>query len=146
MKKFLTEKWFIMAVAAIAIALIANMALTIRNNFIIQQANGLINETEKVKQLTEEILTGTMHGLDLGVRGFALTKDEGMLNPYEKSLQSTSKTFRDLESILKKQGYPDISGVKTVEDEVNAYIEYSKEMVDIARMDSMSIFNDMLKK
>ena len=135
-----------MAVAAIAIALIANMALTIRNNFIIQQANGLINETEKVKQLTEEILTGTMHGLDLGVRGFALTKDEGMLNPYEKSLQSTSKTFRDLESILKKQGYPDISGVKAVEDEVNAYIEYSKEMVDIARMDSMSIFNDMLKK
>jgi len=145
MKKFLAEKWFVMAVVVIAVALLINMGLTVRNNLIIQQANKLVLETEKVKQLTEEILTGTMHGLDLGVRGFALTKNDGMLNPYEKSLQSTAKTFRDLESILKEQEYPDLASVKAVEDEVNTYIEYSRQMVDMARIDSMSIFNDMLK-
>jgi CHASE3 domain sensor protein len=144
--KFSTEKWFIMTVSAIAMALIIIMGLTIRNNFVIQQANELVKETEKVKQLTEEILTGTMHGLDLGVRGFALTKDDGMLNPYEKSLQSNSKTFLDLKALLKKQGYTDLDGVKAVEDEVSAYIEYSKEMLDMARIDSMSIFSDMIKR
>lgn len=146
MKKFLTEKWFIIAVGIIAIALVANVVLTIRNNFIISQTDALVQETELVKQLTDKILTSTMHGLDLGVRGFALTKDEAMLKPYEKSVQSSTSIFRDLENIIKKQGYANIGDMTAVEEEVDSYIEFSKEMLAQASVDSMSVFNYMLKQ
>lgn len=146
MKKFLTEKWFIIAVAGIAIALISNMVLTIRNNIIIQRTTELVQETELVKQLTDKILTNTMHGLDLGVRGFGLTKDDALLNPYNGAIQSSPGQFRDLENVLRKQEYTDVAAYEALENEVNAYIEFCKQMLDKARIDDMAAFNDMLKQ
>jgi putative methionine-R-sulfoxide reductase with GAF domain len=146
MKKFLTEKWFIIAVAAIAIALVINMVFTIRNNIIIQRTTELVQDTELVKKQTDKILTSTMHGLDLGIRGFALIKDEGMLNPYEGAIQLNPGIFRDLENILRKQGYNDVAAFKALEEEVNAYVEFCKQMLTKASEDDTVAFNAMLKQ
>jgi CHASE3 domain sensor protein len=146
MKKFFTEKWFVIAVVGIAIALLANMSLTIRNNITIERTTELLKESEQVKLLSEQILTSTMHGLDLGVRGFALTKEEGMLNPYNGAIRLNSAIFRDLEKILKRQGYNDMDRFHELEREVDVYFKFCDEMLDMARMDDMDGFNSMLKQ
>jgi CHASE3 domain sensor protein len=146
MKRFFIEQWFIVAVVGIASALVTSMALTIRNNVIIQRANELVKETERIEFLTNKILNGTMHGLDLGVRGFAITKDDGMLNPFDEAVREHNGIFRELEKILRRQGYSDSKGFKAVEDEVSAYVDFCKQMLEKARNNDMVAFNDMLKQ
>ena len=146
MKKFFAEKWLVVAVVGIAIALVLNMVLTIRNNITIQRTTELLQESESVKILTEQILTSTMHGLDLGVRGFALTKDDGMLNPYNGAIRQNAAIFRDLEKILTKQGHLNMKGFHDLEDEVDRYFQFSAQMLDNARLDNMEEFNLMLKQ
>lgn len=146
MKKFFAEKWLIIAVVVIAVALVLNMLLTIRNNWTIQRTTELLQESESVKILTEQILTSTMHGLDLGVRGFALTKDDGMLNPYNGAIRLNSAIFRDLEKVLTKHGYENMNGFHDLEEEVESYFKFSAQMLDNARMNNMDDFNTMLKQ
>jgi CHASE3 domain sensor protein len=146
MKKLITEKWFILAVAVITVMLVTNMILTLRNNLIIDRTTALVQETEEVKLLTDRILTSTMHGLDLGVRGFGLTKDDAMLNPYHRAIELNPGLFRDLEILLKKQHYPDVAAMKAVDEEIDAYIDFTKKMLELARVDSMQTFNNMLKQ
>ncbi len=146
MKKFFAEKWLVIAVVAIVVALVSNMLLTIRNNLTIQRTTELLQESESVKILTEQILTSTMHGLDLGVRGFALTKDDGMLNPYNGAMRLNTGIFRDLEKILNKQGYSNMKGLHDLEKEVDNYFKFSAQMLDNARMNDMEAFNAMLKQ
>jgi CHASE3 domain sensor protein len=145
MKKFLTEKWFILAVAVITVALVVNMVFTVRNNLIIERTTEIVQETEEVALQTDKILTSTMHRLDIGVRGFGLTKDAAMLDPYHQAIELNPGVFRDLGSLLKKQNYPDMAALKGIEEEINAYIGLTKKMVDLARIDSMETFNSMLK-
>lgn len=144
MRKLFSENWFTVAVAIIGLALVLSLILTIRNNAIIKQNNALVKQTELVKQRTEEILTGTMHGLDLGVRGFGLTKDEALLNPYNIALENNSRRFKEVEDFLAIQGYNDSSRFSALKLEVDDYILFSKKMVELARVDSMTLFKKML--
>ena len=146
MKKFFAEKWLVIAVIGIALALVSNMLLTVRNNITIERTTELLQESESVKILTEQILTSTMHGLDLGVRGFALTRDDGMLNPYNGAIRQNSGIFRDLEKILNKQEYANMKGLHDLEKEVDTYFKFSAQMLDNARMNDMESFNAMLKQ
>ena len=143
MKKFLAENWIIII---IGIALMGSMTMAIRNNYIIQNNNILQKQSEMVHQLTQDILSSTMHGLDLGVRGFGLTKEPGMLNPYDKAIKNSEKIFFQLDSLLEIQHYNSRSKLKEVETEVHEYIDFSKQLISMAEIDSMNTFIAMLKE
>jgi hypothetical protein len=102
MRNFLINNWIVIV---IGVALVASMLMAIRNKQIIQENSALQKQSELVKELTKEILSGTMHGLDIGLRGFALTREEKMLEPYKKAIETNADTFRNLEQILTQQGY-----------------------------------------
>src|SRR6478752_2681698 len=115
MKRFFLENWIILV---IGVSLVASMSLAIRNNYVIEENHALQQQTQRIRSLTQNILSTTMHGLDLGVRGYALTKDNNMLRPYEEALQSTPAIFRRLDSLLQKQGYEGRGELTAVNDEV----------------------------
>jgi len=102
MKKFLSENWIILV---IGLFLIVSMTMAIRNNYIIEENHTLQQEAELIHKHTQDILSKTMHGLDLGVRGFGLTKEESMLIPYKEAVQTNTITFKQLDSLLEKQQY-----------------------------------------
>jgi CHASE3 domain sensor protein len=143
MKKFLSENWIVIA---IGIALMGSMAMAIRNNYIIKNNNILQKQSELVKQQTQQILSSTMHGLDMGVRGYGLTKDQAMLNPYNKAMVETKTIFHKLDSLLQVQNYADRAKLQDVEIEVQNYIDFSKTMVSMIEVDDMNTFNSMLKE
>jgi len=143
MKKFLTENWIILV---IGVFLIVSMAMAIRNNYIIEKNHELQQEAELIHKHTQDILSKTMHGLDLGVRGFGLTKEESMLVPYKEAVQTSAINFKRLDSLLEKQQYSERSVLSGVKNEISNYIQFSQNMVDVAKSDNMPVFIDMLKQ
>lgn len=143
MKRFIVENWIILV---IGVSLIASMSLAIRNNYVIGANHDLQQQTQRVRTLTQDILTKTMHGLDLGVRGYGYTKDKNMLRPYEEAMQITPAIFRRLDSLLQKQEYAKRSELISVNDEVKRYMAFSQEMITMAERDSMNQFVAMLRQ
>jgi CHASE3 domain sensor protein/putative methionine-R-sulfoxide reductase with GAF domain len=143
MRNFFINNWIVIAIGA---ALIASMIVAIRNKQIIEENSALQQQSEQVKALTKEILSGTMHGLDIGLRGFALTKEEKMLEPYTQAIEKNPGIFRDLQKILTQQRYKEISGLQNVKSEVDAYIVYCNAVIGLAKIDSLSEVVSMLRE
>jgi CHASE3 domain sensor protein len=143
MRKFFFENWIIIT---IGIALMGSMSMAIYNNTIIRNNSILQKQSELVKKQAEQILSSTIHGLDLGARGFGLTKERGMLNPYDKALVETPVTFTKLDSLLQVQHYPDRERLQEVKQEVDNYINFTNMMIKMAEVDSMETFIALLKE
>src|SRR6188768_3874130 len=111
MRKFLVNNWVIIVIGS---ALILSMIMAIRNHFVIAENSIYLHESEVAKERTKEILTRTMHGLDLGVRGFTLTKGDNMLTPYREAVEKNAATFNEIEALLVKQKYPDVAKLRAV--------------------------------
>lgn len=141
MKKFLSENWIILV---IGVFLMASMTMAIRNNYVIEKNHELQQEADLIHQRTQDILSKTMHGLDLGVRGFGLTKNEAMLRPYDEAVQTSQINFRQLDSLLQKQEYADRAALNAVKVEIENYVRFSKNMVQQARSGNMDEFIKLL--
>jgi CHASE3 domain sensor protein len=143
MKKFLSNNWIVLI---IGISFFASTFLAIRNNYIIERNHALQQQAELIKQRTQDILSQTMHGIDLGVRGYGLTHDEKLLNPYNEAIVITPIIFKQLDSLLTAQNYSDREKVIDVKNEVEKYISFSKEMIEKANSNDMEAFTEMLRQ
>jgi CHASE3 domain sensor protein len=133
MKKILLNNWIVLT---ISIALIASIVMAIRNKITIDKNSALQQQADNVKGLTKEILSETVHGLDLGLRGFALSKQEKMLIPYRKAIEQNNHIFNELNALLSEQRYPKLAELSLVKAEVDAYISLSNQMVEIVKNDT----------
>ena len=143
MKKFFVDNWIALV---ITVAFIISTLAAIRNGYIIDHNHKLLQQTEQVKQRTQQILIDIMHGLDLGVRGYALTKDDRLLNPYHKGIDAAPVIFRRLDSLMNTQNYEKRADLEKVKKEIDAYINFSNEMINHVRNDQMEEFTGKLKE
>jgi CHASE3 domain sensor protein len=146
MKKFFSEKWFVIAVCAIAVLQIINLVVFTRNGLIIEKNNELRKQVEEVKSKSKNIMADVVHGIDLGVRGFALTKKQSLLDPFTNVTKSSPRLFDDIERLLKKQNYPEIQKFYDVRKALDSYFDWSSKMIAFVEIDSMKGFSDMLEK
>lgn len=146
MKKFFIEKWFVIAVTAIAIALVVNTIVSVSNSYIIEKNAILEKQVEFVKNRTERIMSDIMHQLDLGMRGYALTKDQQLLIPLAEVGRNNTLIFSELEDVLKKQNYPDLPRFYALKLGVESYIKFTKEMVRLVEEDNIAEFAAKLKR
>ncbi|MBY0427393.1 MAG: hypothetical protein K2Q22_17285, partial [Cytophagales bacterium] len=142
---FIRKNIFWISILAIAFLMLSTTGLTIYSSQSIEKNSTLLGKIELIKSHTSQILTGTMHGLDLGVRGYAILKQEGLLNPYDRAIAENEAIFSQLHDLLVEIKYP-TSGLDSVHFEVNQYIEMSKEMVQNIRIDSMDKVKSVLKE
>lgn len=143
MKKFLASN---LVVIVIGISFLTSTILAVRNNYIIENNHLIQMQADLVKQRTQEILSKTMHGLDLGVRGYGLAHDEKLLIPYHEAISVTVSTFHQLDSMLALQQYKDRDKLALVKAEIDAYISFSNRMVQMAKSGDMTTFTEMLKE
>ncbi len=141
MKKFFAANWIILV---IGLLLFVSMWFSIRNNYIIKDNHDLQQQAERITGLTKEILTASIHGIDLGVRGFALTKDKKFLDPFNQAVKFSPMIFNQLDTLISRQKYKNKSQLAEVEREVSLYIKFNQEMIKMAGQDSMRLFNNML--
>jgi CHASE3 domain sensor protein len=143
MKAFFKNNWIVIV---IGIAFTASALLAVRNNYVIRENQTALAQADLVKNTTEAILSKIMHGLDLGVRGFGLTKDDNLLIPYHEAIQLTPLIFHRIDSLLSQQNYPKRDQASAVMLEVESYIKLSNQMIEMARQDQMEQFATLLKE
>jgi len=143
MKKFFSDNWLALV---ITIAFIASTITAIRNGYVIDQNHQILQQTDQVTQNTEAILTDIMHGLDLGVRGYGLTLDDKLLNPYHKAISAASTVFGKLDSLLEQQDYKERTQLKSIRAKIDTYIAFSNEMIAMAKQGRMDEFKQKLQE
>lgn len=143
--KFFKNNTIPVLISLLSILICANILLTYRNNQVIEDHKVLQKQTEQIKQKSQAIINYIMHGLDLGVRGFAHTKQDVLLSPFNEAISMKAPIFQDLETLLQAQQY-DLKNLHLLEDGIDEYIQHCKFMVEVARKDSMDQFRQLLQE
>lgn len=135
---FLKEKAIYLAIFLLLILVIFASAFAIRNQFVMEETTNITRDAEFGITKTKELLT-SLHHTDMGVRGFALGKKDGLLLPFEKASENFPKDVEMVRSLMKKQQYSTEAYEKYVEL-MNNYLKFSAHLIELVRMDDMDQF------
>lgn len=125
--------------------LLFNCVLTFLNGDAIVRNNALREQSEQVKKGTERIIADIVHGADLAVRGYALTKNDQLAEPLKIATYFKDSVFLGLKRQFAAQNY-DSANLDEIEKAVEDYLVLSNEMIELARQDSMKKFIAILNE
>lgn len=137
--QFLKKNLLFALLSLVVIIMLVSLYLTKRNNQIITKNLALKHQAETIKETNSLILREVMHSIDLGLRGYAITKNENLLQPFRKAGKTNEEVFGDLEGQLKMQKY-DLTELGHVRKEVENYLAFNQGMVDDIVNDRMDVF------
>ena len=80
----------------------------------------LQEQAETIKIATSQFAIIIIHNLDLGLRSYALFKDEKYLYPLHIAIAQKDSILYAVENVLKEQGYP-LEEFYVLRDSINAY-------------------------
>lgn len=126
----MTRNLLYSVVALISLLLIANIFLTHYNNRIIQRNKELQQEAEFIKLYTEQIGKSTIHGLDIGLRGYVIIPNAQFFSPVDSAILRKDSILYNVESRLLKQGYP-LTEFYALRDSLNSYITFCLHLKDL---------------
>jgi CHASE3 domain sensor protein len=146
MRRINLKKNLIKVLLIILTTLLAvNCVFTFLNGNTIVENNALRERTEHVKQNTERIIGDIVHGADLAVRGYALTKNDKLAEPLKIAMVYKDSVFLGMKAQLNLQKY-DTANLHEIRTAVEDYLSLSNEMVNLARQDSMETFTAILNE
>jgi len=103
------------------------------------------NRAQEMKKRLRDIFADNLRGIDLGLRGYVITKDEKMLDPYLSSIRDTKINLIRIDSILVLQGLDSsLNSFKKLKLEINNYLIYADQMKLEAKKEDNSKFKKML--
>ena len=145
--KIFKENRVLVSMITIMILIATGATLTWLNKNKIKETTEIELQAQEVKNRLDMIFSVSLRQIDLGLRGYALTKDEQLLDPFNNGIIANESNLSKLDSLLKIQGL-DTSLVKfdKIKKGVSDYIEFSKVMKNEAELDSMKQFVAMLKQ
>lgn len=114
-------------VVLISLLLVANIFFTIYNNRIIQRNKDLQQEAETIKLYTEQIGKSTIHGIDIGLRGFAIMRDAQFFSPVDSAILRKDSILHNVERRLARQNY-DLTEFHALRDSLNAYVVFALKL------------------
>lgn len=116
----ISNKLIIIAVVTITSLLLLNFILTRTNSKIIEHNRLLQEQAETIKVTTSQFVIIIIHNLDLGLRSYALFKEEKYLYPLHVAIKQKDSILFAVEHVLKEQGYP-LDEFYVLRDSINAY-------------------------
>jgi signal transduction histidine kinase len=117
-------------VALISLLLVANIILTHYNNLIIQRNKKLQQEAEYIKLYTEQIGKSTIHGIDIGLRGYAIMGNAQFFSPVDSAIIRKDSILNNVETRLHRQNY-DLTEFHALRDSLNEYIAFALHLRDL---------------
>ncbi|MCU0420663.1 MAG: HAMP domain-containing histidine kinase [Cyclobacteriaceae bacterium] len=128
-------------VGAIVVLLLANIVLTFLNNRAMAENRALQQEIAIVKKEYDNIGKIVIHALDIGLRGYAVTKNPSFVTPLYDGIAIKGPVLNSLEQSLTKLGYDD-SRLVHLRDSLEAYIQLClrmKSLIDEDRFDQFKV-------
>ena len=114
-------------VALVASLLLLNIFFTYFNQRIIIYNHTLQTKAEKIRSNVSEILWGTIHGVDIGLRGYAIVPEDRFFEPMKIALADKDSLFSQLEQDLQQQEF-DMQRFYQLRDSIEAYIALTRLM------------------
>ena len=96
-------------------------------------------QAQDILQTNSLILREVLHSIDLGLRGFAITKNEGLLQPMLKASESNTQIFNHLKAELDTQNY-DTKELLQVKFQVQTYLDFCTNMAEDMRVGRSDTF------
>ncbi|HTJ52503.1 MAG TPA: GAF domain-containing protein [Cyclobacteriaceae bacterium] len=133
------------AISLISTLLIINVALIFHNKSTIIHNNEAKKEAEAIRFLAEQLVSYSLHNMDMGIRAYGLTKSKELLKPCSTAISKIDPAFNELGARLQKQSY-DVSGLRALRKTYIEYGNFLNEMVRMVDIDSMNTFRKMLEE
>jgi PAS domain-containing protein len=150
MKKLNTvfkENLVMVSMITLMILILVGATFTWLNKREIIKTTQLKTRAEEVKQRMDMIFSVTLRQVDLGLRGYALTKSEQLLNPMMTAIRSNEVNLEKLDSLLRIQKLDtSIAKFNEIRKGIDDYVAFSKQMKNEAEQDSMKVFLEMLNQ
>jgi CHASE3 domain sensor protein/putative methionine-R-sulfoxide reductase with GAF domain len=115
-----------------------------RNQRVMKTTNEESREAEVILRNIEDLWTG-INLMDLGVRGYALTKKDGLLAPFNQALAVNPVYLDTIRSVMKKQSLPT--------DKLDAYVKLNndyillcRQMIELVKQDNLTDFVSLLEE
>lgn len=128
------------------VLVVANAGFLVYNNQVLKQTTATQAQTQEIKILLNLLWDDVIRNLDNGVRGFALTQDEGLLEPYREAIRYYHEYQKELEAKLEEQDYPNMQGFQKLKRGYEDYLKISADMVELVRQGEIDRFKEELKK
>lgn len=124
MINFIRKNFIYAVVAIISILLLGDIVLTYYNNSSMRKSRELQQEAETIKLYTEQVGKSTIHGIDIGLRGYTILREERFFSPVDSAFLRKDSILKNIEVRLLNQRYPAMSEFYALRDSLNNYFVY----------------------
>ncbi|PZR40012.1 MAG: hypothetical protein DI538_05340 [Azospira oryzae] len=141
------EHFINVSLTVLMILLALNTGLIFYNRSVMIENNHLQKQTEEVRKNWTNVFESDLRRMDLGLRGFALTKNPQILGPYYDGARDLPITLRRIDSLLEVQKMDTLrEKFAAFSPKVKDYLSYGAEMLAYAQKDSIADFVRLLNQ
>jgi len=145
--KSLREKLIILNMLVIMSLIILATIFTWYNKKRIVDTTLKKQQAELVKTRLGYIFREYLRGMDLGLRGYALTKNKQVLSPYENALTGNATNLRHLDSLFRVQHLDTaLTRFEKIKEGIESYVATTKLMKAAVERDSLQAFVRLLNQ
>jgi CHASE3 domain sensor protein len=144
MKRLISNNVIVASIILVVVLICLSTGLVIYNRKVVMQATEVKDRSE-LTLLRSDAILNNLQAIDLGLRGYAITKDKTHFGHYQSALQGTQATFDSLEFLLNKQHY-DLTEFRLLRSEMNKYADFCKQVVAAIEVDSVQQYSAMISQ
>jgi CHASE3 domain sensor protein len=143
----LKENFISVSLTILGVLLVFNAGLIFYNRMVMIENNTLQKQTEEVRRNWTNIFESDLRLIDLGLRGYALTRNPQLLDPYRSGTSKLNRTLRNIDSLLIVQKLDTLRDkFQPFSNQLRDYLVYSEKMRIHAEQDSIKAFVQLLNQ
>jgi CHASE3 domain sensor protein/putative methionine-R-sulfoxide reductase with GAF domain len=147
MIKKMKENFITVSLVVLMVLLVVNAGLIFYNRSVMIEINHLQIQTEEVRGHWNSIFDNNLRRIDLGLRGYALTRNPQLLSPYTTAVSDMPVTLKSIDSLLSVQQLDTMrDAFASFSTKVNEYVAHSERMRVFAEQDSLAAFVRLLNQ
>jgi CHASE3 domain sensor protein len=147
LRKLIKEKLVTVSMLIVMVLIVLATVFTWLNKQRIVETTRTKEQAELVKARLGYIFREYLRGMDLGLRGYALTKNKQVLSPYENALTGNATNIRNLDSLFRIQKLDTaLAKFEKIKEGISKYVEVTKAMKTAVENDNTAEFVNLLNQ
>lgn len=147
LQKLIKEKLVTVSMLIVMVLIVLATTFTWLNKQRIVETTQIKEQAELVKTRLGYIFREYLRGMDLGLRGYALTKNKQVLSPYENALTGNATNIRNLDSLFRVQRLDTVlANFEKIKEGINNYVGVTKAMKAAVEHDNTAEFVNLLNQ
>jgi CHASE3 domain sensor protein len=144
MKNFIKKNAIIVSIILVVVLINLSAAFVIYNRRVMVQNTEMKERTDLTLTKAEAVLNN-LQAVDLGLRGYTITKSNVHFGHYQSATKGTQPVFDTLKVLLEAQQY-DLTDLNQLNAKMNAYLDFCNEVILAVNKDSVAQYKMMISQ